>query len=90
MLETLEKVHNYLNENKLVLNVDKKELIVFGETNILEQNINRAETKTRKGTCQDLGVLVDKNLNFSAELTKCSRKMAVAIKSIYPCLKLTE
>ena len=48
MLETLEKVHYYLNENKLGPNVDKKELIVFGEKNILEQNINRAETKPAK------------------------------------------
>ena len=30
MLEILEKVHEYLNEKKLVLNADETELIVFG------------------------------------------------------------
>ena len=39
LLETLEKVHEYLNENKMVVNVVKTELDVFGEENNLENMI---------------------------------------------------
>ena len=46
MLETLEKVHDYLNANKpkLVLNVDKTELIVYGEKNNFEKIFYSEET----------------------------------------------
>ena len=37
MLETQEKVHEFLNENEFVLNVDKTELIFFEERNTLEK-----------------------------------------------------
>ena len=39
MLETLEKVHEYLNENKFVITNDKTERIVIEEENPLEKKI---------------------------------------------------
>ena len=51
MLETVEKVHECLNENKLVLNVDKTALIVFGKI-IISGNYLKRRNNTRKRTCQ--------------------------------------
>ena len=52
MLETLEKVHEFLNENKLVLTVDKTELIVLGEENNFKKVIYSEKNNTRKQSCQ--------------------------------------
>ena len=42
--ETLEKTYEFLNENKLLLHVDKTEPIVFGEENNLKTFIYRGKT----------------------------------------------
>ena len=83
MLETLEKLHEYLIENEFVLNVNKTELIFFGEGNIKKKLfIYREETNSAKELARSLGVLVDQNLTFAAEWNKCLNKMAVRIRSL--------
>ena len=83
MLETLEKILENLIENKLVLNVDKTEIIVIGEENNWEKLFYREEKTTAMEQPRYLGILADQNLTFSAELNTCISKMAVAVKSIY-------
>ena len=88
MLETQEKVHEFLNEKEFVLNLDKTELIFFEERNTLEKIIYREETISAKEYARNLGVLVDRSLTFAAEGNKYSSKMVVAIESIY-CVRAT-
>ena len=83
MLETLEKLHEYLIENELLLNVNKTQLIFVGEGNIKKKLfIYREELNSAKEHARYLGVLVDQNLTFAAEWNKCLSKMAVAIRSL--------
>ena len=83
MLKTLEKVQEYLNENKLVLSGDKNGIYFLRLENNLEKIIYREETVPAKEHARYLDVLVDENLTFSAELNKYLSKMAVVVKSIY-------
>ena len=73
-LKTLQKVHEIFNASKLVLNVDKTELFVFGKDNSSKKFINRNETVSAKELAKYLRVLVNKNLTFPAELKKCLTK----------------
>ena len=51
MLETLKRVHEFSNKNKLFLNVDKMELIFFQDEKSWKK-IFIEKKHTRKGTCQ--------------------------------------
>ena len=73
-IKTLEKIHEIFNASKLVLNVDKTEIIVFGEDNSSQKFIYRNETVCAKELAKYLRVLVDKNLTFPAKLKKCLTK----------------
>ena len=75
----------YMRQNQLTLNRDKTEIIIFKNDNnshITEILYDSNKIKI-KDCCRYLGIMIDRNLQFHAQLNKMLAKMATAIRSIY-------
>ena len=77
----LSEVNNWMNENRLKMNNDKTEYIIFGSRQKLEKveskdiNINSVEIKGQK-CIKYLGSLLDETLSFSNLISlKCKKAM---------------
>ena len=80
-----ENTDSYMRQNKLTLNRDKTEIVVFsknGESKIEQFHYNGISIEP-KTSFRYLGILIDNNLNFDIQLNKTLTKMANAIRSIY-------
>ena len=70
--------------NKLILNTNKTELIIFSRDNSdFGSFFYKNEVLTTQKSCRYLGIQLDRNLSFEEQLNKTLKKMAHAIRSIY-------
>ena len=71
--------------NKLTLNTNKTELILFSRGNSDFGSIffYKNEVLTTQKSCRYLGIQIDGNLSFEEQLNKTLKKMAHAIRLIY-------
>ena len=83
--ELLKKTEEYVEMNKLTLNTNKTGLIIFSRNNSYFGSIdNKNEVLTTQKSCKYLGLEIDRNLKFAEQLNKTLKKIAHAIRSIYP------
>jgi hypothetical protein len=85
----LESLHKWLNVNRLSLNVTKTEFMIMasrqkltahGDLNVALE-INNKKIKKVENT-KTLGVMIDKNLNWSAHVDEITKKAACAIGAL--------
>ena len=76
----LRKVHKWLEANRLALNIDKTNFVIFHsqQRKITDQIVLRiGRKKINQETCvKFLGVLLDSNLSWESHLTELSKKLA--------------
>ena len=79
------KKQEYVEMNKLTLNTNKTELIFFSRDNSDFGSIfYKNEILTTQKSCRYLGIQIARILSFEEQLNKTLKKMAHAIRSIYP------
>ena len=80
----LEQTDNYLTENQLTLNADKKEMTFFANyTNSDPEFPFKSKVIKPAHACRYLEVQIDSNLTFESHLNSVLSKMANAIRSLY-------
>ena len=75
----LTKITDYLYHNKLTLNVDKTNFIVFRNKNSTIQNIQLSidgQNLNKVNSCKYLGLIIDDNLTFNKHITNISSKIS--------------
>ena len=83
--DTLNKIDQYMKQNRLTLNEKKTELMVFrnGKLPIIETVDFKGNRLEASEKCRYLGVIIDRELTYQNQLNKVISKMASAIRSLY-------
>ena len=82
--EILDKLENYLKQNKLTMNTGKTELHCVTKENENSDHIFfRGQEMKPQRHCRYLGIMIDSKLNFHVQLNKFLSNMTTAIRSIY-------
>ena len=75
----------YMRQNQLTLNRDKTEIDIFKNDNnshireiLYDKNLIKI-----KDCCRYLGIMIDRNLQFHAQLNKMLAKMPTSVRSIF-------
>jgi retron-type reverse transcriptase len=80
----LVNLNDWFMLNKLSLNVQKTNFILFGKTNKLKVSIDIAGENIEQVQCTKfLGVLVDENLNWKNHITYLKQKLSKCIGIVY-------
>lgn len=66
----MEKIYNWLNVNKLTLNMEKTKYMDFSSSNLyVDSKLKVCDYELRKvDSCKYLGCIIDKNLRFDLHI----------------------